>query len=219
MTPQLTLKYNADGLITAVAQDRFTGEVRMVAWMNQEALEQTLSTRLATFFSRSRQRLWVKGETSGHVLRVHSVVADCDADTLLLLVEPEGPSCHTGSQNCFLQNLERDDLQPQPHQPFLQQLERVIRERRQSTADKSYTRSLLDAGAGKIGAKVREEADEFGVALERESDARVENEAADVLFHLLVGLELRGLDLRNVIEVLAGRFGLSGHEEKARRKA
>ena len=99
------LKFDADGLMTAVAQDRATGEVRMVAWMNAEALEKTLTVGLATFYSRSRQKLWVKGETSNHRLRVASVVADCDGDTLLLLVDPEGPSCHTGRPNCFFRPL------------------------------------------------------------------------------------------------------------------
>ena len=95
------LKYDAEGLIAAVAQDRATGEIRMVAWMNAEAVDATLATGLATFYSRSRKKLWVKGETSNHRLRVTSVIADCDGDTLLLLVDPEGPTCHTGSPNCF----------------------------------------------------------------------------------------------------------------------
>ena len=134
------LKFDGQGLITAVAQDRLTGEVRMVAWMNREAVEQTLATGKATFFSRSRGRLWVKGEESGNVLLVSDVRADCDADTLLLLCEPAGPSCHTGRENCFFQQVSAGDGDPAGKelavqdeasiQPFLQRLEAVLEERK-----------------------------------------------------------------------------------------
>jgi phosphoribosyl-ATP pyrophosphohydrolase/phosphoribosyl-AMP cyclohydrolase len=209
------------GLIPAIAQDRLTGEIRMVAWMNRAALDQTLATGEATFFSRSRQALWKKGESSGHVLKVHAVRADCDADVLLVLVDPAGPSCHTGRENCFFHEVTRDaqlEEQAETHAPFLLELEAVIRSRMQATAQKSYTRSLLDGGAPKIGAKLREEADELARAIADESDERVASEAADVLFHMLVGLRLRGLDLRLVTAKLADRFGQSGHDEKASRK-
>ena len=218
----MTLKLNEQGLIMAVAQDRFDGQVRMVAWMNQEALEQTLSTGHATFFSRSRGKLWVKGESSGNVLRVHSVTADCDADTLLLLVEPAGPSCHTGRPSCFFQRVgPGGTLTEEPFEvtPFLGELERTIRERQASTADKSYTRSLLAGGVAKINRKITEEAGELVQALAGESDERVLSEAGDLLFHVLVGLRARGLDFSEVVRTLAARTSQSGHAEKASRKA
>lgn len=211
-----SLRFGTDGLITAVAQDHLTGEVRMVAWMNQEALERTLETGRATFFSRSRGRLWTKGEESGNVLAVRDVFADCDADTLILLVEPKGPSCHTGRDNCFFEPL-TGEATDRLARPLLGRLGAVIEARKASTAEKSYTRSLLEGGAEKVAAKVREEAAEFGVALASETDERVASEGADVLFHLMVGLAQRGLSVRDVLEVLDRRFGTSGHVEKAAR--
>lgn len=209
------------GLLPAVAQDRLTGQVRMVAYMNREAVERTLSTGNATFFSRERQALWTKGETSGHFLRVTAVYCDCDADTLLLLVDPEGPSCHTGRPSCFFRRLdERAGVVDEAVEarPFLHTLESIIETRAQSTAERSYTRSLLDGGAGKIGEKIREEADELARAIAGESDDRVVSEAADLLFHAMVGLRARGLDLRLVLRAMAERMGVSGHVEKASRK-
>ena len=217
----MTLKFNEQGLIPAIAQDRFDGQVRMVAWMNQEALEHTLATGSATFFSRSRGKLWVKGESSGNVLRVHSITADCDADTLLLLVEPAGPSCHTGRPSCFFQTVSAGGaLTEVPFEatPFLAELERTLRERQASSAEKSYTRSLLDGGVAKINGKITEEAGELVQALAGESDERVLSEAGDLLFHLLVGLRARGLDFGQVVQKLATRAHQSGHAEKANRK-
>jgi len=215
------LKFDSQtGLMPAVAQDRLTGQVRMVAYVNREALEQTLRTGNATFFSRSRGALWTKGESSGNVLRVHAVYADCDADTLVLLVDPEGPSCHTGRPSCFFRRLGPDgavESEAVEAEPFLQALEGILRERTASTAERSYTRSLLDGGAEKIGKKMREEADEYARALAAETDDRVLNEAADVLYHLLVGLRLRGLEVRSLLAVLASRTKQSGHAEKASR--
>jgi phosphoribosyl-ATP pyrophosphohydrolase/phosphoribosyl-AMP cyclohydrolase len=190
--------------------------------MNAESLARTLVTGRATFYSRSRQALWEKGESSGNTLTVRSVYADCDGDTLLVLVDPRGPSCHTGRPNCFFRQVGTDGTvedRAVEALPFLDELAQVLHERRLSTSEKSYTRSLLDGGAEKIAAKLAEEANELGVALASESDDRVKSEAADLLFHLLVGLELRGVPLRSVIEVLAERSGISGHAEKAARKA
>lgn len=225
------LRFNDQGLLPAVVQDRLTGEIRMVAWMNAEALDRTLRTGKATFYSRSRQSLWVKGETSGHELRVHSVVADCDGDTLLVLCDPVGPSCHTGRDTCFFYEFDQGQAPPstagspqaepltatQTALPLLGELERVLESRKASTGEKSYTRALLDGGSPKIGAKIREEADELATALASESDDRVASEAADVLYHLLVGLRYRGIPWRQVLAVLAGRLGTSGHAEKAAR--
>jgi phosphoribosyl-AMP cyclohydrolase / phosphoribosyl-ATP pyrophosphohydrolase len=217
----MTLKFNEQGLIPALAQDRFGGQVRMLAWMNREAVEHTLATGLATFFSRSRGKLWVKGETSGNELRVHSLTADCDADTLLMLVEPAGPSCHTGRPSCFFRRVETGgNLVDEPFEvtPFLAELERTIVERQTSSAEKSYTRSLFDGGVAKINAKISEEAGELVQALAGESDERVTSEACDLLFHVLVGLRARGLDFRQVERELARRSSQSGHAEKANRK-
>jgi phosphoribosyl-ATP pyrophosphohydrolase/phosphoribosyl-AMP cyclohydrolase len=215
------LKFDERGLIPAVVQDRLTGEVRMVAYMNQEAISRTLETGRATFFSRSRKALWEKGETSGHTLHVRELYVDCDADTLLVLADPVGSSCHTGQPSCFFRHLDSSGVRDEivPVSVFLTALEREIDARKQSTAQKSYTKSLLDAGASKIGDKVREEAAEFAQALASESDDRVANEAADVVYHLLVGLAHRGVAVRAVLDVLASRAGTSGHAEKASREA
>jgi phosphoribosyl-ATP pyrophosphohydrolase/phosphoribosyl-AMP cyclohydrolase len=214
------LKLDDKGLIPAVAQDHLTGDVRMVAWMDLAALRATLDSGKATFFSRSKGRLWVKGETSGHFLHVVSVYVDCDADTLLLRVAPEGPSCHTGRPTCFFRRIGAGgELResPAPLGSFLSSLEHQIEERQQSTAEKSYTRSLLDGGAQKIGAKMTEEAAEFAAAIQDESRERVASEAADVLYHLMVGLRLRGVALNEVLATLHRRSGISGHQEKAAR--
>lgn len=216
------LKRDADGLVTVVAQDRHTGLVRMVAHADEQAIAETLSSGYAHFYSRSRKRLWKKGEESGHLLRVHEVWADCDADCLVYLVDPEGPSCHTGRETCFFRRVERDGaLREDPVQhaaPTFVRLWSELEHRRDASADKSYTRSLLDKGAPKIGEKLREEGDELARAIEGESDERVVSESGDVVYHLLVGLLLRKLSLRDVQSELARRFGVSGHDEKASRK-
>ncbi len=214
------LKFDERGLIPAIAQDHLTGQVRMLAYMNQAALELTLSSGKATFFSRSRGALWTKGETSGHVLQVVSVVADCDADTLLLSVLPVGPSCHTGRPACFFRRVAAGGSltdQASEAAPFLTELGELLESRKSSSAEKSYTKSLLEGGPDKVGAKIREEASEFADAIKNESDERVLSEASDLLYHALVGLTQRGLTLRQVIEVLAQRTHKSGHAEKASR--
>src|SRR5690606_9388200 len=182
--------------------------------------EKTLSSRKATFFSRSRNRLWTKGEESGNVLHVSELRADCDGDTLLVLCDPAGPSCHTGRDNCFFQEVTpRGGAGDDSLLPILVRLEQVISARKASTAEKSYTRSLFDGGAAKIAEKIIEEAREVGDAIASESESRVASEAADVLFHLLVGLRFRGVDFREVLAVLAERFGVGGHVEKASRSS
>ena len=214
------LKFDESGLIPAIAQDHLSGQVRMLAYMNGAALARTLETGKATFYSRSRGQLWTKGETSGHTLEVLSVVADCDADTLLLSVLPNGPSCHTGRPACFFRRVDASGAlsdMPAETSPFLMELGGVLDSRKASTAEKSYTKALLSGGPEKIGAKLREEADELALALASESDDRVLAEASDLLYHAMVGLTHRGLSLRQVIEVLARRTHQSGHAEKASR--
>ena len=194
----------------------------MVAHANAEAVGRTLATGKATFWSRSRGELWVKGETSGNTLRVHEVWADCDGDALVYLVDPAGPSCHTGAESCFFRRLDGAEGSEGEGQggralPVLAALDATLEARKASSAEKSYTRSLLDAGPPKIARKVREEGGELADALESESDERVVSESADVLYHLMVGLVARGLSLADVESELARRFGMSGLEEKASR--
>jgi phosphoribosyl-ATP pyrophosphohydrolase/phosphoribosyl-AMP cyclohydrolase len=223
------LKRDEAGLVTVVAQDRQTGMVRMVAHADEAALRATLETGLGHFFSRSRQRLWKKGEESGHLLQVREVWADCDADCVIYLVDPQGPSCHTGRDTCFFRQVGPDGALAEPVVPPGDVAERFaaptfvrlwteLEARRESSGDKSYTRSLLDRGAPKIGEKLREEADELARACENESDERVVSESGDVFYHLLVALLFRRLTLRQLGVELSRRFGTSGHEEKASRE-
>jgi phosphoribosyl-ATP pyrophosphohydrolase/phosphoribosyl-AMP cyclohydrolase len=213
------VQFGVDGLVPVVVQDQLTGEVRMVAFATAEALKKTQETGRATFWSRSRGQLWEKGQTSGNAHVVARVLADCDADCVLYSVEPYGPSCHTGATSCFFQRLDADRLEPKAFEPqtLIARLEATLEARKESTATKSYVRSLYDGGPAKIGDKVREEAAELSEALARESDERVASEAADLLFHVLVGLRHRGVPWRAVLEVLAAREGTSGLVEKASR--
>lgn len=215
------LKFDQQGLVAVIAQDAETGEVRMMAYADQTAIERTLQTNEAYFFSRSRQKLWKKGESSGNTMSVRAVWVDCDGDTLIYLVDPEGPSCHTGEDTCFFRQLDATgklvDQSAGGAAPTLLRLERALVERKASTSGKSYTKSLLDGGPTKVDTKVREEAAEFGQALIGESDTRVASEAGDLLYHLMVGLVLREVSLRDLLEVLSERFSRSGHEEKASR--
>ena len=216
----MELAFGESGLLPAVVQDRLTGQVRMVGYMSRESLAATLRTGRATFFSRSRNELWEKGQSSGNTLRVVALHADCDADTILVLVDPAGPTCHTGTPSCFFRSIGEGGAltdEARDATPFLEALEREIESRKQSVGSKSYTRHLLDGGAERIGNKIREEADELARAIESESDERVASEAADVLYHAMVGLASRGVSLRDVLARLAARAGTSGHEEKARR--
>lgn len=209
------LKYDAQGLVTVVAQDAASGTIRMLAHATREAVEATLATRKATFFSRSRQSLWVKGESSGNTMHVREVWADCDADALVYLVDPAGPSCHTGEETCFFRRLPAGA--EGRAQSALPNLEAELRARKESGGERSYTRKLLAGGAEVIGAKVREEADEFATAVDEESDERVVSEAADVMYHLMVGLLSRGVAFHQVERELLSRFGTSGIDEKESR--
>ncbi len=216
----MDIAFAQSGLVPAIVQDRLTGQVRMLAYVDREALKRTLATGRATFFSRSRGELWEKGATSGNTLAVSAVIADCDADALLFLADPAGPTCHTGSPSCFFRRVDEAGAAADTGidaTAFLETLEREIETRKQSPATKSYTRHLLDGGAPRIGAKILEEAGELAQAIAGETDERVASEAADVLYHVLVGLASRGVSLRNVIAKLAARSGQSGHAEKAAR--
>lgn len=192
----------------------------MLAFASGQAVQKTVDTGRATFWSRSRGELWEKGRTSGNEVRVSRVLVDCDADALIYSGEPHGSTCHTGAPSCFFQTLEPGGKlaagagQPQT---LLGTLEAVIESRKSSTPDTSYTKSLYEKGAAAIGAKIREEAAELATAIDKEDDARVVSEAADAIYHLLVGLRLRAIPLRSVLAELARRLGTSGHEEKAQR--
>jgi phosphoribosyl-AMP cyclohydrolase / phosphoribosyl-ATP pyrophosphohydrolase len=211
---QTKLQFDEHGLVPAIVQDQRTGRVLMVAYMNEAAFAATRASGEATFWSRSRNKLWRKGESSGNVMRVRQLLVDCDADTVLLLVDPAGPACHTGAPSCFF----RDDLgEPSRGATEIESLEEVILQRQTSTADRSYTKSLLAAGPAHIAAKLREEADELGRALEEENDHRVVAEAADVLYHALVGLTARNIRWSDVLAELHRRSGTSGLDEKSRR--
>ncbi len=220
---QLPLTFDSRGLVPVIVQDHLTGEVRMFAFATAEAIQSTRRTGRATFWSRSRGELWEKGLTSGNAIRVLRVLVDCDADCVIYSSEPHGNSCHTGAPSCFFQVLEGEagetlEQATEPPQTLLATLESVLEARKQSTGKASYTKSLYDAGAPKIGAKLREEAGEAAQALEAESDERVVSEAADVLYHLMVGLRWRSIPVRSVFAELARRLGTSGHEEKASRR-
>lgn len=209
----MDVKWNEAGLAPVVVVDRLTGEVRMLAWANEEALETTLSTGKGTFFSRSRNALWRKGDSSGNTLEVTRVLVDCDSDAIVYEVDPHGPTCHTNAPSCFFHVAKGEAGRG----PFLVALDELLEERKRSTSDKSYVKSLYDGGAPKMGAKIREEADELARAVADESDDHVLHEAADLLFHAMVALRSRGLSMRDVIATLSARFGTGGHEEKKRR--
>jgi phosphoribosyl-ATP pyrophosphohydrolase/phosphoribosyl-AMP cyclohydrolase len=190
------------GLIPAIVQHAFDGRVLMQAFMNRAALEQTLASGHVTFWSRSRQRLWVKGATSGHTLTLVAVHADCDRDCLLVLAQPAGPACHRGTDTCF----DGEDL-PAPALAFLARLEAVIAERERIRPEGSYTTQLLQQGVRRIAQKVGEEGVETALAGAAGDAAELAAESADLLYHLLVLLRARGLPLEQVIATLAARHG------------
>jgi phosphoribosyl-ATP pyrophosphohydrolase/phosphoribosyl-AMP cyclohydrolase len=194
------IAWDERGLAPCVVQDWATGEVLTLAYTNAEALERTQATGEMHFWSRSRDELWHKGETSGHTQAVKELRYDCDADALLALVEPHGPACHTGERTCFHQG-QREPAAPHEALPAL---ERTVAARTADPPPGSYTAELL-ADPGRLGAKVREEAEEVARAAREESDERVAEEAADVLYHLTVLLHSRGLTLADPERVLDGR--------------
>jgi phosphoribosyl-ATP pyrophosphohydrolase/phosphoribosyl-AMP cyclohydrolase len=193
-------RFDERGLVPVVVQDRTSGDVLMVAWANREALERTAVTGEAHFWSRSRGALWRKGETSGNSLRVVEVRADCDADTLLMVAEPQGPACHTGARTCF------GDASPS-RAGLLFELERLVAARDRERPEGSYVAKLLAKGLDATLKKIGEESTEVVLAAKGESDERLAEEAADLVFHLAVVLHQRGVGLRQVLEVLERRRG------------
>ena len=217
--------FDRDGLVPVIAQEARTGMVRMVAWANREALAQTVTSGAAVFWSRSRQSLWRKGETSGNTLAVREVRIDCDGDVVLYVVDAEGPSCHTGATSCFYRRvgedgaLVEDDRPADPPALVVARVAEVIAKRRRERPEKSYVVSLLDKGWPKINAKISEEAGELVEALPEGDAAHTAHEAADLIFHVLVGLEAAGVPPESVFAELRRRFGVSGIDEKASRKS
>jgi phosphoribosyl-ATP pyrophosphohydrolase/phosphoribosyl-AMP cyclohydrolase len=187
----------ADGLAPAVIQDFKTQKVLMLGFMNEEALKATMSGGKVTFYSRSKKRLWTKGEESGNHLLVKEVLSDCDNDTLLIKAEPLGPVCHTGADTCWSERNHRED--------FLFYLEEIIRLRRTANDEKSYVRQLFQKGINKIAQKVGEEAVELVIEAKDSNDDLFLNEAADLVFHLLVLLNAKGHQLQDVVDVLKQR--------------
>ncbi len=186
------------GLIPVIVQDAGTLQVLMLAWMNREALELTEKTGRATFFSRSRNKIWVKGETSGNWLNVVSLSVDCDSDTILMKAEPAGPVCHTGSDNCFGEDNENEIW-------FLRKLDSIIANRKRELPENSYTTDLFQAGIEKIARKVGEEAVELIIEALAERDNEFMDEAADLLYHLMVLLRQRDRSIGDLVSVLKRR--------------
>lgn len=186
-----------DGLVPAIVQDFNTQKVLMLGFMNAEALSVTEQSGKVTFYSRSKDRLWTKGEESGHFLLVKQILNDCDNDTLLIKAIPQGPTCHTGADTCWSERNHKED--------FLYYLEDIIRLRKQSTDGKSYVKSLFDKGINKIAQKVGEEAVELVIEAKDSNQDLFLNEAADLLFHYLVLLNAKGTNLQEIVDVLRSR--------------
>lgn len=187
----------ADGLVPAIIQDDVTGKVLMLGFMNEAALNKTQELQKVTFYSRSKNRLWTKGEESGNFLLLQDIKTDCDNDTLLIKVNPVGPVCHTGSDTCWNEKNEQDN--------FLQMLEQVITDRKNNPSDKSYTSSLFKKGINKIAQKVGEEAVEVVIEAMDNNDDLFKEEAADLLFHYLILLQAKGYKLNDVVDILKAR--------------
>lgn len=188
-----------NGLIPAIIQDSTTGKVLMLGYMNQEAYDKTVAENTVTFYSRTKNRLWKKGEESGNFLNVVSIINDCDNDTLLIKVNPVGPVCHTGADTCW------NEQNTAIGYPFLQQLSNVIKERKNALADTSYTAQLFAKGINKIAQKVGEEAVETVIEAKDNNDELFLNEASDLLFHYMVLLEAKGFTLADIEQVLKQR--------------
>lgn len=195
-----------NGLIPAIIQDDITATVLMLGFMNEEALEKTTETGLVTFFSRTKNRLWTKGEESGNFLKVVRIIEDCDADTLLIKAIPVGPVCHTGNDTCF-----NEDNVSTGNVAFLAHLQDLIHKRKEEMPENSYTTKLFKSGINKIAQKVGEEAVELIIEAKDNNDELFLNEAADLMYHLLVLLSAKNKDLSDVTEVLEKRHKPAGN--------
>jgi len=208
LDPSRELDWNkGGGLLPAIVQDSGSGAVLMLAYMNREALAATQATGRVTFWSRSKGRLWTKGEVSGHFLELRGIAVDCDGDTLLILAEPKGPSCHLGTATCWGANPPQSLAQ---ESAFLGRLEQVIAQRIATRPAGSYTAKLLDEGMRRIAQKVGEEGLELALAAVVQSDREIIGEAADLLYHTLLLLQVKGLSLSQVIAELESRHAERG---------
>ncbi|HEY4154896.1 MAG TPA: bifunctional phosphoribosyl-AMP cyclohydrolase/phosphoribosyl-ATP diphosphatase HisIE [Puia sp.] len=195
----------ADGLVPAIVQDDQTRKVLMLGFMNRQALDKTRELGKLTFYSRSRKRLWTKGEESGHFLTLRNIAVDCDQDTLLIQATPEGPVCHTGADTCWDEKNEADG--------FLPELEAIIQQRKNGRDENSYVAGLFKKGINKIAQKMGEESVELIIEAKDQDDSLFLNEAADLLFHYLILLQAKGYNLQHVSDVLKQR-----HEKKLKSK-
>jgi phosphoribosyl-ATP pyrophosphohydrolase/phosphoribosyl-AMP cyclohydrolase len=207
------------GLVPVVVQEYETNEILMLAYMNEEALQLTQQTGFAHYFSRSKQRIWKKGESSGHVQEIKEIMLDCDDDTLLLKVKQNGVACHTGKKSCFFKSLTSGDMpinetSSQTFYDILDTLVDVIKLRKNENPENSYVASLFEKGDNAILKKVVEEAGELCFAIKDKDEKEIIYEAADLVFHLLVALGNENIHLDRVRQELSRRFGLSGIEEK-----
>ena len=198
---KIDFEKSADGLVPAIVQDAQTNKVLMLGYMNSEAFEKTGETQKVTFFSRSRQTIWTKGETSGNFLHVKEIFIDCDADTILIKAVPTGAVCHSGADTCFDEKNAAEN--------FLFELEKVIKERKENPAEKSYTSKLFAKGINKIAQKVGEEAVELIIEAKDNNAESFKNEAADLLYHLLVLFAEKDIELKVVLETLKKRKAVS----------
>ena len=193
----LDFNKNKDGLVPAIIQDNNTHKVLMLGYLNKESLSLTLSTDVVHFYSRTKQRIWKKGEESGNELKVISIKEDCDNDTVLIKVNPVGPVCHKGDDTCFKEINESTD--------FIKKLESVIEDRKQNPTDSSYVSSLFKKGTNKIAQKVGEEAIELVIESKDNNDDLFLNESADLLFHYLILLQEKGFKMKDVVKILRER--------------
>lgn len=220
----MQINWQKNPLIPAIAQEYKTNEILMLAYMNEEAYNLTLETGYAHYFSRSRQRIWKKGESSNHTQEVKDILLDCDADTIILKIDQNGVACHTGTKSCFFtsimkeQRVLEEEVDTKAIYSVVDTLYHTILERKNdSSSKKSWTKKLLNNKELMLS-KIREEADEVCVAINEESDKQVIYESADLLYHTLVGLGYRDISPDRVKQELARRFGVSGIEEKEGRK-
>ena len=194
----LDFSKNKDGLVPAIIQDNITNKVLMLGYLNKESLSLTLSTDVVHFYSRTKQRIWKKGEESGNELKVVSLKEDCDKDTVLIKVNPVGPVCHKGDDTCFEDSNDSDD--------FISTLENIIQERKINPSDSSYVSSLFKKGTNKIAQKVGEEAVELVIEAKDDNDDLFLNESADLLFHYLILLQDKGYKMKDVVDILKSRI-------------
>jgi len=218
----MRIDWNKHTLLPTIAQEAKSGDILMMAYMNKEAYELTLKTGFAHYFSRSKQRIWRKGEESGHTQEIVDVLIDCDSDTILLKVNQKGVACHTGRKSCFFTSVKdekevlKQEVNIEDKYSIVDVLYHIILERKNDSSKKSWTKKLLN-DKKLLLSKIQEEADELCIAIDKEDESQVIYEAADLLYHSLVGLGLREVSPDRVKQELKRRFGISGIEEKESR--